>query len=271
MVGACGGGAARDEGARSSLRWWCRGNCAAVGGRHGQRDVGRRRARERMSQVKWTRLDERDAAPTDLEQLPRTGRHLLASALRSTFDRLPYSCMVVCCFRLDLSGACYFSLHSHFHPFFLRVFRCVLLGTMATLTDIKAVASAGIVVSLPHAAGMQSSLPILQKNYKFSKVFYWGKMMGMKGDYLIAKGIEESSSTMKFFYWCASREPAARADAQWRRPATAMVLSCGCRRHRWLPLLPVPAAFPVPVASSLSLPLLPPPPPPPPPPSPPPR
>ena len=142
---------------------------------------------------------------------------------------------------------------------------------MATLTDIKAVASAGIVVSLPHAAGMQSSLPILQKNYKFSKVFYWGKMMGMKGDYLIAKGIEESSSTMKFFYWCASREPAARADAQWRRPATAMVLSCGCRRHRWLPLLPVPAAFPVPVASSLSLPLLPPPPPPPPPPSPPPR
>ena len=68
------------KGARSSLRWWCRGNCAAVGGRHGQRDVGRRRARERMSQVKsslkWTRLDERDAAPTDLEQLPRRGRHL---------------------------------------------------------------------------------------------------------------------------------------------------------------------------------------------------
>ena len=52
------------------------------------------------------------------EQLPRPGRHLLASALRSTFDRLPYSCMVVCCFRLDLSGACYFSLHSHFPPFF---------------------------------------------------------------------------------------------------------------------------------------------------------
>ena len=46
------------------------------------------------------------------------------------------------------------------------------LSQMATLTDIKAVASAGIVVSLPHAAGMQSSLPILQKNYKFSKVFY---------------------------------------------------------------------------------------------------
>ena len=180
--------------------------------------------------------------------------------------------MVVCCFRLDLSGAWYFSLHSHFHPFILRVFRCVLLGTMATLTDIKAVASAGIVVSLPHAAGMQSSLPILQKNYKFSKVFYWGKMpiilpqknykfskvfywgkmMGMKGDYLIAKGIEESSSTMKFFYWCAPREPAARAGAQWRRPATAMVLSCCCRRCRWLPLLPVPAAFPVPVASSHS-------------------
>jgi hypothetical protein len=135
---------------------------------------------------------------------------------------------------------------------FRRDFAESVVTQMATLTDIKAVASAGIVVSLPHAAGMQSSLPILQKNYKFSKVFYWGKMMGMKGDYLIAKGIEESSSTMKFFYWCAPREPAARAGAQWRRPATAMVLSCCCRRCRWLPLLPVPAAFPVPVASSHS-------------------
>lgn len=131
---------------------------------------------------------------------------------------------------------------------------------MATLTDIKAVASAGIVVSLPHAAGMQSSLPILQKNYKFSKVFYWGKMMGMKGDYLIAKGIEESSSTMKFFYWCAPREPAARAGAQWRRPATVMVLSCcaaaavGCRCCLSLQ----------PGKGTLSLPLLPPPPSPPP-------
>jgi len=47
---------------------------------------------------------------------------------------------------------------------------------------------------------MQSSMPILQKNYKFSKVFFWGKLMGMKGDYLIAKGIEESLDCKKFFF-----------------------------------------------------------------------
>jgi len=47
---------------------------------------------------------------------------------------------------------------------------------------------------------MQSSLPILKKNYKFSKVLFWGKLQGMQADYLIAKGIEESYTTTKFFY-----------------------------------------------------------------------
>jgi len=47
---------------------------------------------------------------------------------------------------------------------------------------------------------MQSSLPILKKNYKFNSVFFWGKLQGLTADYLIAKGIEESYSTKKFFY-----------------------------------------------------------------------
>ena len=72
---------------------------------------------------------------------------------------------------------------------------------MSTVTGLEALSSSGITLSLPHAAGMQSSMPILQKNYKFSKVFFWGKLMGMKGDYLIAKGIEESFDCKKFFFW----------------------------------------------------------------------
>lgn len=91
---------------------------------------------------------------------------------------------------------------------------------MTTLTGLNAVSSSGVVLALPHAAGMQSSLPILQKNYKFSKVFFWGKLQGMKGDYLVAKGIEESFATKKFFFWCAplaSRQP----QQPWMRQPTA--------------------------------------------------
>jgi len=73
---------------------------------------------------------------------------------------------------------------------------------MATLPAINygAVAGSGVVLALPHTTGLQSSLPLLQKNYKFSKVFFWGKLMGMTGDYLIAMGIEESYGKAKFFY-----------------------------------------------------------------------
>jgi len=71
---------------------------------------------------------------------------------------------------------------------------------MTTIAGLSAVASSGNALSMPQSAGMQSSLPLLKKNYKFSKVFFWGKLNGMKGDYLIAKGIEESYDTKKFFY-----------------------------------------------------------------------
>jgi len=71
---------------------------------------------------------------------------------------------------------------------------------MTTLMGFQSLASSGVTLALPHSAGMQSSLPILKKNYKFTNVFFWGKLLGLKGDYLIAKGIEESYSTNKFFY-----------------------------------------------------------------------
>ena len=85
---------------------------------------------------------------------------------------------------------------------------------MATLPAMSygVVASSGVALALPHSAGMQSSLPLLQKNYKFSSVFFWGKMTVTKyEDYLIAMGVEESYSTKKFFFWCACRDAPARA------------------------------------------------------------
>ena len=79
---------------------------------------------------------------------------------------------------------------------------------MTTLEGLSALASSGVMLALPHVTAMQSSLPILKKNYKFSKVFFWGKLQGRKSDYLIAMGVEDSYNTKKFFFWCAYRLPA---------------------------------------------------------------
>ena len=71
------------------------------------------------------------------------------------------------------------------------------------LSALDALASTGCVVSLPHKAGMQSSFPMLKKNYKFSKVLFFGKVLGKVSDYLIAVGIEESWTSGKKFFFCA--------------------------------------------------------------------
>merc|ERR1712141_717798 len=36
---------------------------------------------------------------------------------------------------------------------------------------------------------LQNSLCILQNNMKFNKVYFWGKILGVKDDYFIVKGI----------------------------------------------------------------------------------
>lgn len=98
---------------------------------------------------------------------------------------------------------------------------------MSSVTHLQygVVAGSGVVLSLPHSTGLQSSLPLLQKNYKFSRVFFWGKLIGLAGEYLIAMGIEESYATKKFFYWCVWRThrgtPAAPAAISGRSGASA--------------------------------------------------
>ena len=88
----------------------------------------------------------------------------------------------------------------------LSLLRCVAAllshARMEDLSFLDAVASTGCVVSLAHKAAMQSSFPLLKKQNKFSKVLFFGKVMGKVGDYLIAVGIEESFvSGKKFFFW----------------------------------------------------------------------
>lgn len=48
-------------------------------------------------------------------------------------------------------------------------------------------------------------MPVLQKEYGFSKMYLWGKLKGLASDYIIAVGVSHSlkETTKKYFYWCA--------------------------------------------------------------------
>lgn len=43
-------------------------------------------------------------------------------------------------------------------------------------------------LNIEERAALQSSLLILKRNGKFSKLVFWGKIYGLKKDYLIAQG-----------------------------------------------------------------------------------
>jgi hypothetical protein len=63
---------------------------------------------------------------------------------------------------------------------------------------------------------MKVTLPVLQKEYGFSKMYLWGKLKGMTADYLIAIGISHSlkETTKKYFYWCARVMPRAARSGE---------------------------------------------------------
>ncbi len=49
----------------------------------------------------------------------------------------------------------------------------------------------GLTLSSEQRAALQTSLVILRRNYAFRRVVFWGKILGLKCDYLIAQGVEE--------------------------------------------------------------------------------
>ena len=72
------------------------------------------------------------------------------------------------------------------------------------------VGSSGIVFSPEQKAALQTSLCILQNNMKFSRVFLWGKILGVKDDYFIAQGIgSDELGEKKTLYRCVSSIPAS--------------------------------------------------------------
>ena len=97
------------------------------------------------------------------------------------------------------------------------------MAELSAVTKAQIPATMGSVLSLAHAAGMQSSFPLLAKNYKFSKVLLFGRILGKAQDYLVAIGLEGSYvGSKKFFYWCA----ATARSFQFAR-CTPAIVACG--------------------------------------------
>ncbi|MBN3276191.1 RSPH9 protein, partial [Polyodon spathula] len=67
--------------------------------------------------------------------------------------------------------------------------------------SLDLVAGSGLVLSPEQKATLQTSLVILKRNYKFTRVVFWGKILGIKADYYIAQGIgHDEMSDKKTLY-----------------------------------------------------------------------
>lgn len=56
--------------------------------------------------------------------------------------------------------------------------------------NIDYVGTSGIVLSPEQKAALQTSLVIQQNHYKFHRIYFWGKILGVKDDYYIAQGTQ---------------------------------------------------------------------------------
>ncbi|CAG5135006.1 unnamed protein product [Candidula unifasciata] len=67
--------------------------------------------------------------------------------------------------------------------------------------SIDYVGSSGIILSPEQKAALQTSLTILQNENKFNRVYFWGKILGVKNDYFVAQGVyRDEFAGRKTFY-----------------------------------------------------------------------
>lgn len=55
--------------------------------------------------------------------------------------------------------------------------------------NLDHLSSSGIILSVEKKASLQSSLVLVQQQYKFHRVKFWGIIRGIKNDYYIIHGI----------------------------------------------------------------------------------
>lgn len=57
--------------------------------------------------------------------------------------------------------------------------------------NVDFLGSSGIMLSQEQKAALQTSLIVVQHDENFSEIFFWGKILGLGGDYFIVQGINE--------------------------------------------------------------------------------
>jgi radial spoke head protein 9 len=69
------------------------------------------------------------------------------------------------------------------------------------LLDIEHLAYAGIILSVEQRASLQTSLSIAREQYKFNRIYFWGKILGSKEDYYIAVGVGKNEIKQRTFLY----------------------------------------------------------------------
>lgn len=67
--------------------------------------------------------------------------------------------------------------------------------------NIDYVGSSGIILSAEQKAALQTSLVILKSDSKLKKVYFWGKILGIKDDYFIAQGTGKDEMSQRTTYY----------------------------------------------------------------------
>uniref|UniRef100_A0A3P9LPC2 Radial spoke head protein 9 homolog n=1 Tax=Oryzias latipes TaxID=8090 RepID=A0A3P9LPC2_ORYLA len=61
--------------------------------------------------------------------------------------------------------------------------------------SLEFVAGSGCILTLEERTALQTSLVIVKKNYKFQRILFWGKILGLQHDYFVAQGRGEDEMT----------------------------------------------------------------------------
>lgn len=69
------------------------------------------------------------------------------------------------------------------------------------LLDIENLAYSGIILSVEQKACLQTSLAIAKDQYKFNRIYFWGKILGTKEDYYIANGVGKNEMRQRTFLY----------------------------------------------------------------------
>jgi radial spoke head protein 9 len=69
------------------------------------------------------------------------------------------------------------------------------------LLDVENLAYSGIVLSVEQRAALQTSLSIAREQYKFERIYLWGKILGTREDYFIAVGTGKNEIQQRTFLY----------------------------------------------------------------------